>query len=317
MNRLLRSRVPGTGPELSVASVRSEQAGPTVVITANLHGDECTGIGAVFQLRDLLRDRLECGAVHLYPSLNPEGLARGSRELPGVEADPNRAFPGGAAGSTAERHAWRIWRDILRQRPDVLIDLHTDSGAAIPYAIVDRVVKGTSREVLAERCRALADASGLTVLHEYPEEQYVRYRLAHSLPGALINGPGVAAVTLEVGPRGYIAADAVSLAIQATLGVLSHAGLLRAPAPRHATCRTGGPWRRASGPAITTEGVLVPAVLPGQGLAPGSLIGEVCALDGTVRQRLLCTRPAFVVALPERAWVRPGQTCATLGIEDR
>lgn len=317
MNQLSRTSVPGTGPELPVASVRASQDGPCVVITANLHGDECTGIGAVFRLRDLLLEVLERGAVHLYASLNPEGLARGSRELPGVDADPNRAFPGSASGSVVERHAWRIWRDILRHRPDLLIDLHTDSGASIPYAIVDRVVQGPQREALSQRCRALAEASGLTVLHEYPTDQYLRYHLDHSLPGALINGPGIAAVTLEVGPRSYVSADAVALATQSALGVLSAAGLLREPSPRHASCRPGGPWRRASGPAITVEGVLLPLARPGQWLNPGSLIADICGLDGTIRQRLVCSRPAFVVALPERAWVRPGQTCATLGIEDR
>lgn len=287
------------------------------VVTANLHGDECTGIGAVFQLAELLPEVLGRGTVHLYSSLNPEGLARNSRELPVIEADLNRAFPGRSSGDRADRHAWRLWRELTGRQPDVVVDLHTDSGAAIPYAIVDRVVRGARRPQLAARCRALAAASGLTVLSEYPADQYLRYRLDRSLPGAMINNQGIAAVTLEVGPRGYISRESVDTAVQGTLGVLTEAGLVDTPAPGHATCRSGGPWRRASGPTITAEGVFVPAVRPGDWLGVAGLIGTICSLDGSVRQRLLVRRPGFVVSLTERAWVRPGQSCVTMGVADQ
>lgn len=316
MSQVQRSRVPGLGPELPVVSVSSGQPGPTVVITANLHGDECTGLGVVFWLTRLLPQRLLSGSVHLYSSLNPEGLARSSRTLPGIEADLNRAFPGRSSGDRAERHAWRLWRDITARKPDVVIDLHTDSAASIPYAIVDRVVRGARRARLAARCRELAEASGLTVLSEYPDDQYLRYRLDHSLPGALINNQGVPAVTLEVGPRGYISPDAVEAAVQSTLGILTAAGLVDAAAPAHPTCRGGGPWRRSSGPTVTTEGAFLPQVRPGDWLGAGGLLGTVCSLDGRIRQRVAVQRAGFVVSMSERCWVRPGQTCVTLGILD-
>lgn len=317
MSQVQRSRVPGLGPEIPVISVSSPQPGPTVVVTANLHGDECTGLGAVFWLARILPQRLLAGSVHLYSSLNPEGLARGTRELPGIEADLNRAFPGRASGDRAARHAWRLWRDITARKPDLVIDLHTDSASSIPYAIVDRVVRGSRRAQLAHRCRVYAEASGLTVLSEYPDDQYLRYRLDHSLPGALINNQGIPAVTLEVGPRGFISTNAVEVAVQGTLGILTVAELLSAPAPIHPTCRDGGPWRRSSGPTVTTEGVFVPQVRPGDWLGVGGLLGTVCSLDGRIRQRIVLKRPGFVVSMAERCWVRPGQTCATLGIADR
>lgn len=287
------------------------------MVTANLHGDECAGIGAVYRLVERLPELLQCGTVHLYPSLNPEGLLRGSRELPVIQADLNRAFPGRASGDRAARHAWRLWRDILSRQPDVVIDLHTDSGAAIPYAIVDRVVRGTRPHLLASRCTELASASGLTVLSEYPQDQYLRYRLDRSLPGALVNNQGIAAVTLEVGPRRFMTLEAVELATQCALGVLTAARVLSLAAPRHPSVVPGGPWRRASGPSVTAEGVFVPLVRPGQWLAASDLIGTVRALDGSIRQRMAMRKPGFIVSLSERTWVRPGQTCATLGISDR
>ncbi len=316
MSCVLTSRVPGAGADIPVLSISAAQPGPSVVITANLHGDECTGIAVVHRLRASLPGWLLRGAVHLYPSLNPEGLRRQTRTLPGAERDLNRVFPGRAIGDRAERHAWRLWRDILSREPSLLIDLHTDSGAAIPYAIVDRVVKRRQQVSLAARCQTLAAATGLTVLQEYPESDYIRYKLDQSLSGALINQRGIAAVTLEVGPRRYIRADAVEAAFSATAGVLTAAGLLHRPASPHPSRHRGGPWRRGAGPTITAEGVLVPAVRPGQRLSPRDRLGEVVGLDGQVRQELRCTRECVVVAFPERSWVKPGQSAATLGVAD-
>ncbi|MEC7946152.1 MAG: succinylglutamate desuccinylase/aspartoacylase family protein, partial [Myxococcota bacterium] len=155
-------QVAGAGPRIPVLSIDSGVAGPVVCIGANLHGDESTGLGVVHALDGVLPRLLARGRVFLYPSLNPLGLEQGSRRMPGDGLDPNRAFPGSARGSRAERHADRLWRDILARRPELYIDLHTDTAGAVPYAIVDRVVRGPRAAALAARCRVLAAASGLT-----------------------------------------------------------------------------------------------------------------------------------------------------------
>ena len=88
-----------------------------------------------------LPDLLIAGTVHMYPTLNPGGLTANTRSLPGDGQDLNRMFPGKPRGSAAERHAHCIWKDLQARVPDALIDLHTDVAGAIPYAIVDRVVR--------------------------------------------------------------------------------------------------------------------------------------------------------------------------------
>lgn len=317
MTALRRSRVSGSGAEIPVLTLSSPSPGPTVVITANLHGDECTGIGVIHRLLGILPRSLRSGTVHLYPSLNPDGLIRQTRSLPGADRDPNRAFPGRSSGDKVERHAARIWRDIAGRKPSLLIDLHTDSCASIPYAIVDRVVRGRGQQALMKRCLSFAEASGLTVLREYPDDLYIRYKLDKSLPGTMINNLGVPAITLEVGPRGIVQHDAVYDALAATGGVLTALGLLDAPAPPHSSRVSGGPWRRSSGPSFTSEGAYIPRMKAGQRFNVGMLLGEVIGLDGGTRQRIMTTTAGFVVALPERAWVRPGQTSSTLGVLER
>ncbi len=314
--RVVRTEVAGSGVRIPVLTLHGPAVGPVVAVVANLHGDECTGIAAVHELTEVLPGALRCGSLHLYPSLNPAGLEEGSRTVPGDTVDPNRVFPGRRSGTPAERLARRIWADLTGRRPSLVIDLHTDTDGAIPYALVDRVLD-TGRSDLEKRCRRLAAGSGLTVLSEYPPDRYVRFGLDHSLPGALVNGPGIAAITLEIGPRRRIDRAAVELAVQAVLGVLSAVGLMSAAAPSHPSRIGRGSWRRESGPRATCAGVLVPFVSPGERVGVGARLAEVRTIDGRVRETLTATDAGYVVSLAERAHIQAGVACATLAVGER
>ncbi|MCA9573755.1 MAG: succinylglutamate desuccinylase/aspartoacylase family protein, partial [Myxococcales bacterium] len=112
--------------------VHEASAGPVVAITANIHGDEATGVAVVQELDRWLAERLLKGAVVLYPSLNPAGLSNRTRVLPPDGADLNRLFPGHRDGSESERHAASIWKDLAARRVGLVIDLHADSARSIP-----------------------------------------------------------------------------------------------------------------------------------------------------------------------------------------
>jgi hypothetical protein len=306
-----------SGNPLPVVGIYSQQGGPRVVVTANIHGDETTGIGVVHNLIRVLPDLLLRGAVVLYPTLNPAGLASNSRTLPGDGQDLNRMFPGKPRGPASERHAHCIWTDILSRSPEALLDIHTDVAGAIPYAIVDRVLRVRDRRRLTGRCHRLAESSGLTVLREYPRDRYLRYHLDRSLPGAMVNLNGVPAVTLEVGPRRRLDSDAVADATSAALGVLTEVGVVNMPARAILSRKEGGPWRREGGPRTNHTGILVPQVRPGDSLARGTPIAEVRTIGGEVLEVLRARASGFVVALPERTHVVPGVASATVAVRDR
>ena len=306
----------GPGTAIPVVEIRARVEGPSVAVVANLHGDECTGIGVAHELLLRLPSLLLRGRVVVMPTLNPDGLVASTRTIPGDGMDLNRCFPGDPRGRTGQRHAARIWSELMAGSIDVLMDLHTDSGAAVPYAIIDRVVRGPHRDALERTCEHLAEASGLTVLREYPVPRYLRFELDHSLPGACVNGPGIAAVTLEVGPRRRIDLGAVQTGLAAALGVLTAAGVVDEPAPVHASRRADGRWRRENGPRASREGVLVPHVGAGADVVPGQPLAVVRALDGTVLETLYAQHRGFVVALPEVAHISPGVSCATLAVPE-
>ncbi len=307
------------GGELPVVVLRAESAGPTVAVTANVHGDEVTGLAAVHELDRRLQSELVAGRAVLYPSLNPSGLRRQQRAQPVDGVDMNRVFPGDPEGSGASRLAGRIWHDLARWSPDALLDLHADSTIAIPYAIVDRSValKGSARRDMEQTTEAMAQATGLTVLREYPDDLYVRFRLDRSLAGAMVNHASVPAITLEVGPRRAVDPRAVEVTVAALMGVLAHLGLVKPSTPRGALPRVeGGPWRRGAAPSAHQPGLFVPALAPGRTFRVGEVLGRVHALDGTVREVITASHNGVVVSWSESAWIDTRGVPGTVGIEE-
>lgn len=309
------------GSDLTVVTVAAEQRrakGRVVVVTANVHGDECSGVGAILRLVPLLETRLVRGTVHLYPTLNPEGLERRSRKVPDDDQDLNRLFPGEAEGSPSERLAHAVWTDICARQPDLVVDLHADAPESLPYALLDRAtnLRPAARAALEAPTRALAEASGLTVLHEYPEDRYARYRLDRSLTGAVLNRLQVPAVTIEAGPRLYLQDAAVQTMVDAVMGMLAALEMVTDHTTPHASRVEGGPWRRDSGPRASVSGILSARVPPGRLLAPGEPVAEVRSLAGGLLEELVAESPGFVVSHAERAHVVAGVPVCTWAIKD-
>lgn len=308
-------RPPSATPPPAVVRVDGARGGPTLAITGNVHGDELTGLGAAHALAARLDGVLHAGTVLLYPSLNPDGLRQGTRRVPADDRDLNRCFPGDPGGGPSERLAHAAWQHLAAHRVGALVDIHADSPHALPYVVLDRAVHlpGAARTALETRAAALAGATGLTVLHDLPDEPYVAARLDRTLTGCAVNRLRVPAFTLEAGPRGRLDAAAVTTAVDAVLGVLVALGMVdRAHAPAaHPTRVAGGPWRRSVGPRARTDGVLVAIAAPGAWIEAGAAVAEVRTLDGRAREEVQATQAGFVVSHAPHGHVVAGTAVCT------
>jgi len=110
---------------MPVHVVHGRQAGPTLFVSAAIHGDEINGIEIIRQLlKNRSLNRLK-GTLLAIPFVNPFGVIQRSRYLP-VRRDLNRSFPGSPSGSLAGRLAHLFVEQIVR-RCTHGIDLHTGS----------------------------------------------------------------------------------------------------------------------------------------------------------------------------------------------
>lgn len=291
----------------------SGSPGPTVVITAGVHGDEVSGVAAARDVDQwLARRKRLVGRVVLFRCLNPGGLRLGRRAFESGQ-DLNRAFPGKRRGTAATRVAWTIWQALSALKPAAVIDLHTDSPASVPYVLVDRAVcvKGTERRELEQRATDLARATGLFWLEEYPDSEYRRFQLERSLAGAVMNTLRVPSITVEAGPKGVVCPTAVSRVSEAVSRCLAQLEMVSASSVASGTAQPNG-YVRAHAPRPRTEGLFVPCIEPGVDFQGGDVLGHVVPLDSSKDESIVAEFDGRVVSWAPGAWVRPGMTLGTL-----
>ncbi len=115
----------GTPVALPVIVYHGRADGPTMWITAAIHGDEIGGVEIIRRVTENLDATTISGTVIAVPIVNVHGFNTGDRYLPD-RRDLNRSFPGSRRGSLAGRVAHLMMSEIV-ERSDVGIDLHTGS----------------------------------------------------------------------------------------------------------------------------------------------------------------------------------------------
>jgi len=112
-----------TKVEVPIIIERSLHPGPTLLITAGIHGDEINGVEIVRQLISKRINKPAKGTIICIPILNVFGFLSMNRQFPDGH-DLNRVFPGTKTGSLASRVAYHFTKEIL-PHADYCLDFHT------------------------------------------------------------------------------------------------------------------------------------------------------------------------------------------------
>jgi hypothetical protein len=149
MKLRVRSELPARFLDAAPEELRGILGGPTLVhlagsrsaplfVSALLHGDETTGLGALQRLLRRYVERPLPRALSVFIG-NVDAAAARVRRLPG-QADYNRVWPGGNVPDCEETALMRDVLAELRSRaPFAAIDVHNNSGLNPFYACVARV----------------------------------------------------------------------------------------------------------------------------------------------------------------------------------
>ena len=112
-----------TPMSMSVHVVHGKRPGPTIFVSAAVHGDEIIGVEVIRRLlRTKSLSRLS-GTLLAIPIVNSFGFMNHSRYLPD-RRDLNRSFPGSTRGSLAARLANLFITEVV-DKSDVGIDIHS------------------------------------------------------------------------------------------------------------------------------------------------------------------------------------------------
>jgi uncharacterized protein len=122
---------------IAVHDVSGDNPGPTIGITAAIHGDELAPVEALRRLVGTLDPAQLRGRLLIAPVVNPLAFQSQTRHTPQDMQNLNRVFPGDPNGWLTEQLAAAFVREFM-PRIDVLLDLH--AGGALPtvdYAYID------------------------------------------------------------------------------------------------------------------------------------------------------------------------------------
>lgn len=167
-------------------------AGPTVGLTAAVHGNELNGIPTIHRLVKTLDPATMKGALIAVTIANVPGYLRQERQF-SDDRDLNRVMPGREAGRESSVYAHRLTERVLGGL-DVLIDLHTAS-----FGLVNTLhVRADMRDpATADLARTLGPE---IIVHHEGAAGTLRTTLADR---------GVRAVTLEIGDPQSVDRDKV------------------------------------------------------------------------------------------------------------
>ena len=137
-------------------AVEGDEAGPTVLVTGGVHGNEPAGSAAA---RQLLHWPIRSGKLIVVPEVNRLGLAAEMRWFPPDRNDKklrdlNRLFPAAEDDAPRTELAQEMWNLVLEQDPDYVIDLHEgfDFHVSNPKSVGSSVIftESPARTTLAE-----------------------------------------------------------------------------------------------------------------------------------------------------------------------
>lgn len=329
----------GHTERLPVVIVQGREPGPCFWFTANIHGDELTGMAALHATitADLARDLR--GTVVAIPSLNPAGLRIGKREPYLEPGDPNRTFPGyrrpTEEPSKAEREAKnptiyeeamaRLF-DVIKDTADFLIDLHCYDLQATSFTIRDRVLyrndaeRGATEE-LYRRTDEMCKAFGLPVVNESTAARYVDAKLHRSTSGAALNEARIPSFTVELGLIGGVDPNALTAAKTGIFNSLKWAGLL--PGEIEPITTVPLPYlpfntMRENTPRAHRSGILRYHVRPGDVVREGQVVATLTDIHGRVLPDgdIRAEHDGWVISLTRGAMCYQGQSVTNMAIRD-
>ncbi len=276
----------GTNVTIPVYVWRGITDGPTVAITAAVHGDEINGTGTI---RHIIRERpfvLNSGTLVLVPVINMLGFERHSRYLPD-RRDLNRSFPGSSSGSLASRMAKSIFDQVIL-RCDYCIDLHT---AAVRRTNFPNIRADLSNEQLAGFARAFG---GEVIIDSKGPKGSLRASACKA---------GCPTLILEAGEIWKVEPGIVEYAVRGITNCLQHLSMINCepikPAFRIETKTTK--WIRAA-----QGGFLEFHVSPGDIVEKDQALATNTDLMGDEQNVIYSPRDAIILGMTTLPSVAPG-----------
>ncbi|MFT5879768.1 MAG: putative deacylase [Moritella sp.] len=273
---------------LPVHVIRGNKPGPTIFISAAVHGDELNGIEIIRRLISKKSFKIRSGTLIAVPMVNVYGVVNQSRYMPD-RRDLNRCFPGSAQGSLAGRVAHIFLNEIVAHC-DYGIDLHT---GAIHRSNLPQI----RADMSDDETKRLAQVFGVPVI----------------LNSNLVDGSlREAAVTRQTKVLLYEAGEAlrfdefsIRAGIKGIVNVLHHLDMIKQPTKKKAIApfiANSSGWLRANASGIVNNKVNL-----GDKIAKGAVLAEIGSPYGEILNVVKATRSGILIGKQNIPLVQEGE----------
>jgi hypothetical protein len=262
----------GTPTKMPLFVLNGANDGPTVVVTAGIHGAEYVGIEAAMRLATQTDPAQLRGQLVVAPISSMTAFAKRAIYIaPPDSKNLNRCFPGQADGSFAEQLALWIFTSLI-SRADYYLDLHGGdlNEALVPFSIVKR----SQDAALTDKAIGLAAAFGIPLILAVDD----------AVKGGTFSAAadaGIPAVLAEIGGQGLWPEHEVQEMVHGLHRALAHTGSLDvSPPPAPATrVLEEMAWLRSQ-----HDGLFYPQCQVGDEVKRGQALGRVTDYLGNIVQ---------------------------------
>ncbi|MCS6851718.1 MAG: succinylglutamate desuccinylase/aspartoacylase family protein [Gemmataceae bacterium] len=283
-------RADGSSIGLPVLVARGAHPGPTLLVTAGLHGDEFEGPAALPRVFETLDPAELHGTFVAVPVGNPPAFEAGTRTNPNDHQDIGRVFPGDPAGTVTEQLAFTLTHRFIRHA-SFFCDLHS---AGLYYQMPPLIGYHLRPEPLLSAQRAAARAFGFPLIWGTPP-----------LPGrslTMAGDFGVPAIYAEITGEGRCLKDDVFDYVTGVQNLMGHLGLTQdRPTPVEPTWHVEDNAPQAgilqAQLRAPVSGIFEPSVQVLSRVMRGEEIGRICDAFGTTRHTVRAPHNGLVVFL--------------------
>ncbi len=283
----------GTSVEVPVLVIRGLTPGPTVCLSAGVHGDELNGIEIVRKVFESISPEDLSGMLLGVPVANLHGFRRSSRYLPD-RRDLNRFFPGHPGGSSASRIASALFRGVVLHC-DHLVDFHTGSfhRTNIPQVRAD-----------LRHPEILDMARGF-------QAKLIVHSEGH--PGTLRRAAvlaGIPAMTYEAGEPMRFRTEEIRRGFEGVRHLLAHLGMHGRPGKGRSEIFYRSRWVR-----VNDGGIFLTNRRLGESVLAGDLLGTVTDPVSNERSHVVAPVSGRIIGMALPQVVIPGFAAFHLGLE--
>ncbi|MEL7486442.1 MAG: succinylglutamate desuccinylase/aspartoacylase family protein [Pseudomonadota bacterium] len=324
IERALSTIAPGTRADLSIAIpagandpatfipitiLKGTTPGPTVLMTAGVHGYEFAPILAAARLSDRIDPALLSGNVILVRIAHIEAFeARSPYVNPNDRKNLNRDFPGDPEGSQTERIAAALSTEIIPSA-DFVLDVHSGDGAEWLEAFVG-VYGGPLASDYATAFK-FAEAMGFPNVIHYSMQTQEQIDRGRSLNRQAV-AQGLPTILVEIGQNGSRDPKHAAAIERGVMRGLASLGMLtKAPSPQEIAKRY---FDGAAYVSVQHSGVWTPVSAAGRFIQKGETIGTVRDYSGATVETVKAPASGYGLYGLAGPPIRAGESVITIAL---